>query len=76
MAVISTDHISAAPTAAGAGLIANWAAGLRSRYASWRLYRRTMRELGDLTNAELADIGMARPGIPFAAWNAVYGDQR
>lgn len=73
MAVISTDHISAAPTA---GAFANWVAGLRSRFATWRLYRSTMRELGDLTNAELADIGLARPGIPFVAWHAVYGDQR
>ncbi len=69
MAVISTDHIAQDP--ADRGMIADWAAGLRARYAKWRLYRRTMRELGDLTDAELADIGMARPGIPFVAWHAV-----
>lgn len=72
MAVISTHHIATSP-AADRGVIADWAAGLRVRYANWRLYRRTMRELGDLTDAELADIGMARPGIPFVAWHAVYG---
>jgi uncharacterized protein YjiS (DUF1127 family) len=73
MAVISTDHIANVPATAGKGALVEWAAGLGARYAKWRLYRHTMRELGDLTNAELADIGMARPGIPYVAWHAVYG---
>ncbi|MFT4792405.1 MAG: hypothetical protein ACJAVR_001416 [Paracoccaceae bacterium] len=73
MAVFSTDHIANAPETGHRGTFADWTADLRARFAKWRLYRRTMRELGDLSNAELADMGMARPGIPFVAWHAVYG---
>ena len=37
---------------------------LKSRYATWKRYSRTVSELQSLSNRELADLGIARSDIP------------
>ena len=70
MAVSSTDiPVSVAPSAAGASFLSE----LTARWARWRLYRRTIIELSELNDMDLADIGMSRAGIRSVAWHAVYG---
>ncbi len=46
---------------------------LADSYAKYRLYRRTVRELSELSAADLADIGLNRGAIISAAREAVYG---
>jgi uncharacterized protein YjiS (DUF1127 family) len=36
---------------------------LKSRYATWKRYNRTVAELSALTNRELADLGIVRADI-------------
>ncbi|MBU2983256.1 DUF1127 domain-containing protein [Lentibacter algarum] len=36
-------------------------------------YRKTVAELSELSNADLADLGMSRSGIHAVAYKAVYG---
>jgi uncharacterized protein YjiS (DUF1127 family) len=43
---------------------------LKSRYASWKRYSRTLNELESLSNRELADLGIARADIPRLAREA------
>jgi uncharacterized protein YjiS (DUF1127 family) len=35
----------------------------------WRRYRTCVRELSELSDIELADIGLTRSGIPGVAWH-------
>ena len=42
-------------------------------YSKWRLYRRTVSELSDLGDRELADLGLAPGDIDAAARRSVYG---
>lgn len=42
-------------------------------YAKWRLYRRTLTELADLNERELADLGLTRGTVVSAARASVYG---
>ena len=42
-------------------------------FADWRLYRRTLAELGAMTERELADLGLSRYQLPAVAREAVYG---
>ncbi len=44
---------------------------LKSRYANWKLYSRTVSELESLSNRDLADLGIARSDIPRLAREAV-----
>jgi uncharacterized protein YjiS (DUF1127 family) len=37
----------------------------------WRRYNRSLRELSQLSDRELADIGRTRGNIPAVAWEAV-----
>ena len=39
-------------------------------YRQWRRYNDSVRELGRLSNRELADIGISRGDIHRAAWEA------
>lgn len=48
-------------------------ASLRARFEQYRLYRQTVKELNELTNRELADLGLSRSGIRATAIEAVYG---
>ena len=47
-------------------------ADLRATIARRALYRRTVRELRDLSNRDLADLGIARCSIKSRAYEAVY----
>ena len=40
------------------------------KFKNWRYYRRTMSELGALSNRELDDLGINRSEIPFIAKRA------
>ena len=44
---------------------------LKSRYANWKRYSRTVSELESLSNRDLADLGIARSDIPRLAREAV-----
>ena len=44
---------------------------LKSRYAVWKRYSRTVAELEGLSSRELADLGIARSDIPRLAREAV-----
>lgn len=43
---------------------------LKSRYASWKRYSRTVSELESLSNRDLADLGISRHDIPRLAKEA------
>lgn len=47
--------------------------GLRTGYAAWRVYRRTIEELSALDNRDLADLGLSRSMIRGVAYDAAYG---
>ena len=58
------------------GILAGLAATLRKGaddYSKWRLYRRTVSELADLSDRELADLGLTAGEIDAAARRSVYG---
>jgi len=44
--------------------------------AAWMSYRRTVRELSDLSNRDLADLGLNRSEIRRVARDSVYGARR
>ncbi len=46
---------------------------MREDYAKWRLFRRTLAELGDLGDRELSDLGLTRGAVREAARSSVYG---
>lgn len=48
---------------------------LMNTVANYRSYRRTVRELSELSNHDLADLGLHRSAIRSAAAKAVYGEQ-
>ena len=67
-----TYHNLTAPLSAGRGataLLRDW----RAAQAKRRLYRRTLRELNDLSDRELNDLGLSRSSVRAAAHGAVYG---
>jgi len=43
---------------------------------AWAAYRRTVRELSDLSNRDLADLGLHRSEIRRVARDSVYGARR
>jgi uncharacterized protein YjiS (DUF1127 family) len=43
---------------------------LKARYKSWQRYKRTVSELGSLTDRDLADLGISRSDIPRLAREA------
>lgn len=45
-------------------------------YKSWRVYRNTVNELSDLTDRDLADLGIHRSEINGIAMDAAYGQPR
>jgi len=46
---------------------------ISERVARYRVYRNTLRELGELTNRDLADLGIHRSSIRAIAYEAAYG---
>lgn len=58
-----------APAAGISGLVAR----ISERFARYRVYRETHNELNQLTDRELADLGLSRATIPAVAHEAAYG---
>ena len=54
------------------GFFVDMIASLRERNARRRLYRETLRELGQLSNRELSDLGLHRSMIRRIAYQAAY----
>ncbi|WP_417249871.1 DUF1127 domain-containing protein [Celeribacter sp.] len=59
-------------TAHGAGFSGLFAR-IAERVARYRVYRETQLELNQLTDRELADLGISRSTIPAVAHEAAYG---
>lgn len=51
------------------------ASEMRAAYMRWKLYRRTLSALRDLSNRELTDLGLSRSMLRSVATDAVYGDR-
>lgn len=47
-------------------------AGLKHRIAAYRVYRKTLRELQQLSTRELADLGLSRSELRRVAYHAAY----
>ena len=60
--------------AANDGRIAEFFASVRQAIADRRLFARTVKELNDLQDRELADLGIYRGDIRTIAQSAVYGN--
>ena len=58
---------------AGNGRIAKFVADARDYMARRSVYRQTLRELNDLTDRDLADLGMCRSNIRSVAYDAAWG---
>ncbi len=48
-------------------------ADLKRRFADYRRYRQTLRELDSLSDRDLADLQLSRFSIKEVAWTSVYG---
>ncbi|QHQ35882.1 DUF1127 domain-containing protein [Algicella marina] len=46
---------------------------LQERYAQHKLYKRTLRELRELSARELADLGLSHANLHSIAYESVYG---
>jgi uncharacterized protein YjiS (DUF1127 family) len=64
-----TSHISSSVL----GHPVTFLADLSERFAMYMNFRKTVRILSDLSNAELNDLGIGRSSIQQAAHEAVYG---
>lgn len=49
---------------------------MKNKVARRRSYRQTITALSQLSDHELADLGLSRSTIPSHAWQAVYGTRR
>ena len=54
---------------------AAYRAELAEKISARRVYRTTVRELSELTNRELADLGLSRGTIRAVAYEAAYGSK-
>jgi uncharacterized protein YjiS (DUF1127 family) len=52
--------------------IAAYAAEQRAAFSKWMMYRRTVRELSQLSTHELNDLGLSRGNIHATAYDVVY----
>jgi uncharacterized protein YjiS (DUF1127 family) len=69
-------HVTLSQSASGNTLAARASLGVATMaqsYANWKQYRTTVRELRNLTNRELRDLGVMRCMITRTARDAVYG---
>ncbi|QFQ86354.1 DUF1127 domain-containing protein [Paracoccus kondratievae] len=74
MAVLDLIHGGMHRNAArGNGAIAKFVAGLRENMARRAVYRQTLRELGELSDRELADLGLNRSNLRGVAYEAAWG---
>ncbi len=58
---------------AGQGRIAKFVADLQDYMARRSVYRQTLRELNELTDRDLSDLGMSRANIRSVAYEAAWG---
>ena len=58
---------------AGNGRIAKFVADMRDNMARRSVYRQTMRELNELSDRDLSDLGMCRANIRSVAYEAAWG---
>ncbi len=49
--------------------------GLMAKFARYRLYRQTVKELSELSGRELADLGLHRSEIKRIAYQAAYENE-
>ena len=70
MAYVTSRGTSSAPILARLGEMGRMAG---EGYQAWRLYRRTLSELGKLSPRDLDDLGLDRSNLRQAAFEAVYG---
>jgi uncharacterized protein YjiS (DUF1127 family) len=70
MAYVSSNRTATASLGARFAEMGREALGA---FAAWRLYRRTLSELQELSGRELADLGLNRSMLRRAAQEAVYG---
>ena len=70
MAVLDLNHSNAI---AGNGVIAKFVADIRETLARRALFRQTISELRELSDRELADLGVSRSSIRSIAYDAAYG---
>ncbi len=69
------SHAHAGRATAGHGLSAAFS-DMKNKMARRRSYRQTVNALSDLSDHELADLGLSRASIPSHAWQAVYGTRQ
>lgn len=55
--------------------VSGWLHTARRRFADYRVYRRSINELADLSSRELADLGLHRSEIKRIAYETVYGQR-
>lgn len=60
---------------AGNGRFTKFVADLRDYMARRAVYRQTLRELNELTERDLTDLGMARANIRSVAYEAAWGSK-
>ena len=70
MAYVNTDRRTGA---ALSGRLSATLDTVRERYARYRIYRRTLSELGELSERELNDLGLNRSMLRACAYEAAYG---
>ena len=73
MAVLDLIHVGSHRNVAGESTIAKFVANIRENMARRSVYRQTLRELNDLTDRDLADLGMCRSNIRSVAYEAAWG---
>ena len=64
---------NATTTTAAAGGLRDRLSAIRAAWSQWRVYRRTLDELSELSDRELSDLGVARGSIRAIALEAAYG---
>ena len=73
MAVLDLIHVgSHRNEAAGNGTIAKFVADIRNHMARRSVYRQTVHELSQLSDRELADLGLSRAAIRSTAYEAAW----
>lgn len=75
MAVLDMNHGAARRNHIGESRFAHMVADLRDYLARRAMYRQTTRELGELNDRELADLGMSRSMIRSVAYEAAWGSK-
>lgn len=56
------------------GILRGGSTGILARWRAFRTYRRTLNELGALSDRELADLGLTRGNLRSVAHGAAYGN--